>query len=146
MRICIGIRSLLQEVKANFIKLVDFICCWSFLISFFVLFWGYSCKFVIMGGRLKELFTGLWSNWMTWRRHLLFKPWKSENLVALSGIARLLVVTRLLMFFKKVQFIVKLTSWYFWSRCPWFCLLPLSITRFSIRIKTNIPLSFNCID
>ena len=40
---------------------------------FFVLFWGYSCKFVIMGGQLKEHLTGLWNNWMAWRRYLLLK-------------------------------------------------------------------------
>ena len=60
-------------VKASFFKLVDIMFYWSFPLSFFLLFWGWSCKFVIMGGQLKKPFNGLWNNWIAWRRHLLLK-------------------------------------------------------------------------
>ena len=82
------------------------------------------CKFVIIGSRMKELFTGLWNNWLAWRRHLLLSTeslrtwWSGDINITFWHCWISCCNTISDNTFKKVQFIVKLTSWYFRSRCP----------------------------
>ena len=123
MHICIGIWFILQEGEASFIKLVDFICCWSFPLSFFVVFWSYIASSLLWAvewssSLLDCEITGWHEGDICCWVLKVWEPGGVVTLISLSDIAGLVVATRLVTIPLKVQFIVKLTSWYFRSRCP----------------------------
>ena len=100
MCICIGIWFLLQQVKASFIKLVDFICCWSFPLSFLSGFgavvasswlWVVDRRSCSMDCEMSGWYEGDICCWSL----KVGEPGDMVTLISRSDIARLAVVTLL---------------------------------------------------